>query len=199
LQRDLLERRWRGELSGVAAMRAIGAGYFMAPDQYATALERYLAELAPDATLQARKRLLVLPSEPLSHTHLHQTLEDAGALVVAEDDWYGSRAPGGDVPRTGSALEGIFLKYWTDTATQNVYPSEAREAWFTAHAMRPEVDGVVVYLPPSDHQLGWDYPRLREWLEARCRPHLLVREDASNATARRRIAEQVRSWLEGLR
>src|SRR5579859_2804117 len=199
LQRDLIERRWRGELSGVAAMHAIGAGYFMAPDQYATALERYLAELAPDRTLQARKRLLVLPSEPLSHTHLHQTLEGAGALVVAEDDWYGSRAPGDDVPRTGSALEGILLKYWTDTATQNVYPAEAREAWFTAHAGRPDVDGVVFYLPPSDHQLGWDYPRLRDWLTARGKAHLLVREDASNPEARTRIAEQVRAWLDALR
>jgi benzoyl-CoA reductase/2-hydroxyglutaryl-CoA dehydratase subunit BcrC/BadD/HgdB len=199
LQRDLLERRWRGELSGVAAMRAIGAGYFMAPDQYATALGRYLNELAPDPTLQGRKRLLVLPSEPLSHTHLHQTLEAAGALVVAEDDWYGSRAPGSDIPRTGSALEGILLKYWTDTATQNVYPAEVREAWFTAHAARPDVDGVVFYLPPSDHQLGWDYPRLRDWLTARGKAHLLVREDASNPEARPRITEQARTWLEALR
>ena len=122
LQRDLLERRWRGELAGVDALRAIGAGYFMPPDEYAQALTQYLAELSPNAGLQGRPRLLVVPSEPLSYVHLHQALEDAGGLVIAEDDWWGSRAPGADVPRTGSALEGIFLKYWSDTATRTGLP-----------------------------------------------------------------------------
>ena len=199
LQQKLLDRRWRGEVSGVDALRAIGAGYFMAPDDYAQTLAHYVAELSPIGALQGRPRLLVLPSEPLSHIHLHEALEDAGVLVVAEDDWWGSRAPGANIPRTGSALEGIFLKYWSDTATQQVYPAEAREAWFTEHAARPDVDGVVFYLPPSDHQLGWDYPRLLAWLNQRDKPSLLIREDASTDRGRVSISERAKGWLETLR
>jgi benzoyl-CoA reductase/2-hydroxyglutaryl-CoA dehydratase subunit BcrC/BadD/HgdB len=199
LQHELLDRRWRGEVSGVDALRAIGAGYFMAPDDYAQTLAEYLAELSPIGALEARPHLLVLPSEPLSHTHLHQALEDAGGLVVAEDDGWGSRAPGNDVPRTGSALEGIFLKYWSDSPTQHVYPAEAREAWFTEHAARQDVDGVVFYLPPSDHQLGWDYPRLHAWLNHQGKPSLLIREDASTDRGRVSISERAKDWLETLR
>jgi hypothetical protein len=38
---------------------------------------------------------------------------------------------------------------------------------------------VVFYLPPEDDVVGWDYPRLRETLDQRGIPNLLVREDAS--------------------
>ena len=198
LQRQLLERRWRAELSGVDALQAIGAGYFMPPAQYAETLAAFLAELRPDPPLAERRRLLVLPSEPLSHSHLHQALESAGALVVAEDDAWGSRAPGADVPPAGAALEGIFLKYWLDTPTANVYPAEARESWFLSHALRDAVDGVVFYLPPSDHQLGWDYPRLKAVLDSHGKPALLIRDDAAQPAGRAAITTQVQTWLEAL-
>ena len=195
-QRQVIERRWATELSGVDALQVIGAGYFMAPEDYADTLATYLSELRPSPSLRGRACLLVLPSEPLSHIYLHEALEQAGGLVVAEDDWWGSRAPGEDVPPTGSALEGVFLKYWLDMPTVNVSPAEERESWFLAQLRRPEVDGVVFYLPPSDHQLGWDYPRLKSLVEERGKPSLLVRDDATQADGRETIAEQVRLWLE---
>jgi benzoyl-CoA reductase/2-hydroxyglutaryl-CoA dehydratase subunit BcrC/BadD/HgdB len=136
--------------------------------------------LQPRPELLTRPRLLVMPSEPLAHLSLHRALEGAGGLVVAEDDWWGSRAPGEDVPLAGSASEAIFRKYWLDVATPGVYPAEAREAWLRRNALRDDVDGVIFYLPPSDHQLGWDYPRLKSWLDANEKPSLLLRHDASD-------------------
>jgi benzoyl-CoA reductase/2-hydroxyglutaryl-CoA dehydratase subunit BcrC/BadD/HgdB len=180
LQRKLLEKRWAGALSGVDALQALGAGYFLEPEAYAQALEAYLAGAEPNPTLQRRPSLLVITSEPLSHPGLHRALEAAGGLVVAEDDWWGSRAPGNDVPLAGSAREAIFRKYWLDIATAGVYPAEAREAWLRQNALRADLDGVVFYLPPSDHQLGWDYPRLKRWLDAHDKPSILVRHEAAD-------------------
>jgi benzoyl-CoA reductase/2-hydroxyglutaryl-CoA dehydratase subunit BcrC/BadD/HgdB len=42
LQRQLLDLRWQGRLSGVDALQALGAGYFMPPHAYRDALETYL-------------------------------------------------------------------------------------------------------------------------------------------------------------
>ena len=179
LQRRLLELRWAGALCGVDALQALGAAYFLQPEVYAQALGGYMTEVEPDPDLEARARLLVITSEPLSHLGLHRALEAAGGLVVAEDDWWGSRAPGNDVPLAGSAREAIFRKYWLDIATAGVYPAEAREAWLRQNALRDDVDGVVFYLPPSDHQLGWDYPRLKRWLDEFEKPSILVRHDAA--------------------
>ncbi|MBV9327644.1 MAG: 2-hydroxyacyl-CoA dehydratase [Chloroflexi bacterium] len=195
LQRELLDLRWQGRLSGVDALQALGAGYLMPPHEYRDALETYLQTV--DST-RGGPRLLIVTSEPLSHTELHRALESAGALVVAEDDWWGSRAPGANVPFAGSAREAIFQKYWLDTASSSVYPATAREAWLRQHALRPEVDGVVFYLPPSDHQLGWDYPRLNAWLSGSGKPTLLVRADATIPQSFDSIRFQAERFLESL-
>jgi benzoyl-CoA reductase/2-hydroxyglutaryl-CoA dehydratase subunit BcrC/BadD/HgdB len=199
LQRRLLDRRWAGAISGVDAMHALGAAYFMAPEDYTRALETYLPDLRPSAKLEDRARLLVMPSEPLAHTRLHEALESAGALVVAEDDWWGSRAPGADVPLGGSAKEALFRKYWLETASRGVYPAEARESWFKNHALRPELDGVIFYLPPSDHQLGWDYPRLKSWLDRFEKPSLLLRADATDADGWSCIRSETERFVSTLR
>jgi benzoyl-CoA reductase/2-hydroxyglutaryl-CoA dehydratase subunit BcrC/BadD/HgdB len=140
----------------------------------------------------------VVTAEPLQQVRLHETLEKAGGLVVAEDDWWGSRAPGDDVGFAGSAMEAILRKVWLDTATANVYPPDAREAWLKREAQRPDIDAVVFYLPPSDLQLGWDYPRLVRELEAVGKPSLLLRDDASDETGRAAIASAVGSFLSTL-
>jgi benzoyl-CoA reductase/2-hydroxyglutaryl-CoA dehydratase subunit BcrC/BadD/HgdB len=196
LQRRLLALRWRGALCGVDALTVLGASRFMPPDTYAAALEQYLAHLAPEPSLAARPRLLVVTSEPLSHTRLHAALEDAGALVVAEDDAWGSRAPGADVPLAGSAREAVFQKYWLDTASAGVYPAAAREAWLHEHALRAEVDAVAFYLPPSDHQLGWDYPRLNTWLTRAGKRSLLLRMDAATSEGFEAVRVHARRFLE---
>ncbi|MBV9580541.1 MAG: 2-hydroxyacyl-CoA dehydratase [Chloroflexi bacterium] len=197
-QRRLQELRWQQRVSGVEALEALGAGYFIAPDAYRVALGSYVDSLAERPGLSARPRLLVVTSEPLSHTGLHQAVESAGAWVVAEDDWWGSRAPGADVPLAGSAYEAVFQKAWLDTATPGVYPSTAREAWLREHALREDVDGVVFYLPPSDHQLGWDYPRLNRWLSDHGKATLLVRSDATTPDGAEAIRLDVAHFLESL-
>jgi benzoyl-CoA reductase/2-hydroxyglutaryl-CoA dehydratase subunit BcrC/BadD/HgdB len=199
VQRRLQDLRRSGRVSGVDAMQAIGAGYFMPPAAYKAALESYVAGLAADGeATPAKSRLLVVTSEPLDHTGLHEAVEAAGAVVVAEDDWWGARAPGGDLPLTGSGREAVLLKYWMDTPTSGVYPPQAREAWFQQESARDDVDGVVFYVPPSDQLFGWDYPRLASDLAARGKRSILVRRDAAQPADRQAITKEVAEFVSAL-
>lgn len=197
LQRQVLERRWSGGLRGVEAMQVIGAGSFMHPNSYVETMTAYL-----DRETQENKRrvprLLVISSEPLAYLDLHQTLEAEGATVIAEDDCWGSRAPGDDVPLTGVALDGILQKYWLDTAGEGVYPAQARQGWLKAQALRPEVDGVVFYVPPSDHQFGWDYPALRDWLTELGKPQLLLRWNVTDPEGRLKVQAPAAEFIGAL-
>ena len=131
----------------------------MDPRAYADALEGYLSE--PKA-VSASPRVMVLPSEPLSSVHLHQAIEDAGALVVAEDDWWGAARLALTSRLPARPKESIFHKYWLDTASSGGAAGRGPRSLVAAQQACPDVDCVVFYLPPSDHQLGWDYPRLRD-------------------------------------
>jgi benzoyl-CoA reductase/2-hydroxyglutaryl-CoA dehydratase subunit BcrC/BadD/HgdB len=201
LQRRLMSLRWDGKVAGSEAIEAIGASYFMDAAPYAEALEAWLGTLEASPATQKGPRLLVATSEPFSHTHLHRRLEAAGAVVVSEDDQWGARAPGDDIVTTGNDAQGAILnKYWLDTAHGSVQPREAREAWFLEQIRRPDVDGIVFYLPPSDHQFGWDYPRLAAEVAALDKPSKLLRRNAAIDDAiDADIAEFVGSLKGGLR
>jgi benzoyl-CoA reductase subunit C len=183
LQRRVLEQRWAGRVRGVEAMQVIGAGSYMHPSRYAPALEQYLQELEAAPALTPAPRLLVASSEPLSHLHLHQRLEEAGGLVVAEDDPWGSRAPGDDIASAGDPKQALLQKYWHDTAHAGVSPRDARQAWFLGQFQRPDLDAVIFYVPPGDRQFGWDYPRLAAQVKAAGKPALLLRRDAADDAA----------------
>jgi benzoyl-CoA reductase/2-hydroxyglutaryl-CoA dehydratase subunit BcrC/BadD/HgdB len=200
--RDLLERRRRGEVSGSTAIRAIGAGFFMHPAAFAETLEGWLSDLRPEPDLSGRPRLLVVPSEPLYHPHLHDVLEAAGALVVAEDDAWGARAAGADIPDDASPRPAIFEKYFSDLPTLEVSPRAPREAWLREQIERGDTDrvtAVVFYVPPSDHLFGWYYPGLKEYLDARGVPSLLVRQDVLHDDGRAAISAAAAELVGGLR
>ncbi|MES1203261.1 MAG: 2-hydroxyacyl-CoA dehydratase family protein, partial [Pseudomonadota bacterium] len=138
-------------------------------------------------------------AEPLTHTTLHEAVESAGGRIVAEDDWWGARAPGGDVSLDLPPMEALLAKYCLDTATADSYPVEDRLAWFEQAAQRSDVDGVIFYIPPSDLRYGWDYPRLRASLQEQEKPFLLIREDTNTSTGRAHLAEQAANFIRQVR
>ena len=47
---------------------------------------------------------------------------------------------------------------------------------------------MVFYLPPSDQQFGWDYPRLAAYVSGLGKPSLLLRQHARDDAIAGRIA-----------
>jgi len=176
--RELLKMR-EGSLpkvSGAEALALIGAWYFMDRGEYATLAREALAEL--EARLPLTGPRLLIKGAPQDRPDFTAAVEAQGAIVVAEDDWWGSRAAGGDISLEPvglkeDPLEAIFEKYYADAPSPRVFPAAIADEWFCRKAT--EVDGVVFYLPPDDDVLGWDYPRLRELLDERAIPHVMFR------------------------
>jgi benzoyl-CoA reductase/2-hydroxyglutaryl-CoA dehydratase subunit BcrC/BadD/HgdB len=193
--RKLLHLRRREQrLTGTEALALIGASFFVNGNEYAR-LADGAAALIRDRSPINGKRLLITGSS-LNHRGLHRALEKHGAVVVAEDDWWGSRSAGGDIDcGSGDLLEAIFEKYYFDAPSPRVFPFEIADAWFQEESIN-EIDGVVFYLPPEDCVAGWDYPRRRHYLDARGIPHLLVREDARSISEE--CSERIEIFVRGI-
>jgi benzoyl-CoA reductase/2-hydroxyglutaryl-CoA dehydratase subunit BcrC/BadD/HgdB len=177
IRRLLSMRRRAPRVAGTEALALIGASFFMRRDEYARLAEQ-AAGIIEKRDSVAGKRLMITGSS-LNHRGLHQALEKHGAVVVAEDDWWGSRSAGEDIadePR--NRLKAIFGKYYLNTPSPRLFPFEIVDEWFQGTST-DGIDGVVFYLPPEDCVAGWDYPRRRRYLDERGIPHLLVREDAA--------------------
>lgn len=163
-------------LSGSEALALIGAWYFMDRTEYALLAHEALCEIQTRPPLPGPR--ILIKGTPLESPDFCAAIESHGAIVVAEDDWWGSRAAGRDIDTTIDPVRAIFEKYYFDAPSPRVFPSEIADAWF--HRKAAEVDGVVFYLPHEDDALGWDYPRLREFLDERSIPHLMLRGDSSD-------------------
>ena len=175
--RNLLSlRKPEPKVSGQEALALIGSWFFMNRDEYAHLAEEAV-KMIERRNLLAGKRVLI-EGASLSHRGLHLALEKHGAVVVAEDDWWGSRSSGGDISEgSNDLMRAIFEKYYLDTPSPRIFPFNIADEWFQ-QASVDEIDGVIFYLPPEDCVAGWDYPRRRRYLDERGIPHLLVREDA---------------------
>jgi benzoyl-CoA reductase/2-hydroxyglutaryl-CoA dehydratase subunit BcrC/BadD/HgdB len=176
IRKLLCLRRLEPRVAGTEALALIGASFFMGSREYAR-LAELAVEMIEGRNPHAGKRLMIEGSS-LNHRGLHRALEKHGAIVVAEDDWWGSRSAGEDIADgSNDLLKAIFEKYYLDAPSPRLFPFEIADAWFQREST-DGIDGVVFYLPPEDCVAGWDYPRRRHYLDARGIPHLLVREDA---------------------
>ncbi|MEO8592876.1 MAG: 2-hydroxyacyl-CoA dehydratase family protein [Candidatus Solibacter sp.] len=160
-------------LSGAEALPLLGAYYFMDRADYARLAVRAADIMAARPAIPGPR--VMIKGSMLDHPHLHRAIEGHGAVVAAEDDWWGSRAAGQDVSTELGPLEAVFLKYYEDAPSPRVFPASVADAWFLETAST--VAGVVFYISPDDDVRGWDYPRQRSALDARGIPHLLLRED----------------------
>jgi benzoyl-CoA reductase/2-hydroxyglutaryl-CoA dehydratase subunit BcrC/BadD/HgdB len=96
--RALLEHREgsTSNLRGSEALALIGAWYFMDRTEYALLAQEALREVRTRPPLP-RPRLLI-KGPPLDNSDFCEAIK-SGAIVVAEDDWFGSRAAGRDISR----------------------------------------------------------------------------------------------------
>jgi hypothetical protein len=166
-------------LCGTDALALIGAWYFMDRAEYAPLAREALREIQTRPPL-AGPRILIKGS-PQDAPDFCAAIEAHGAIVVAEDDWWGSRAAGQDIDATADPVRSVFEKYYFDVPSPRVFPSGIADAWF--HRKATEVDGVIFYLSHEDDVIGWDYPRLRAFLDERAIPHLMLRDEDSDQIA----------------
>jgi benzoyl-CoA reductase/2-hydroxyglutaryl-CoA dehydratase subunit BcrC/BadD/HgdB len=166
------------KISGTEALALIGSSFFINRSEYALLAEQSVKLIERRDPLFGKR--VIITGASLNHRGLHQAVEMHGAVVVAEDDWWGSQSAGRDADNgSNDLLKAVFEKYYLDAPSPRLFPFEIADAWFH-RASTDGIDGVVFYLPSEDCVAGWDYPRRRRYLDDRKIPHLLVREDAKS-------------------
>ena len=87
--------------------------------------------------------------------------------------------PDDDVRLDDDPLAGARRQISTPTRSARAHPLTRCAAG--RESMLDDIDAVVVSLPPDDAVFGWDYPALRDLLQARRIPHVCLRGDPYRA------------------
>jgi benzoyl-CoA reductase/2-hydroxyglutaryl-CoA dehydratase subunit BcrC/BadD/HgdB len=171
--RRLLElRRPVPRAAGTEVFPLLAAFWEMDPDRY--------SEMASDAASRIAARppmagpRVLLTGAPVDGHALHDAIESHGAVVVDEVGPWGSGAAGDDVRIDDDPIAAVAEKYRADSIGARTPVDKLRRS---TESKLDEVDAVVVSLPPDDAVFGWDYPALRDVLDARRIPHVCLRCD----------------------
>jgi benzoyl-CoA reductase/2-hydroxyglutaryl-CoA dehydratase subunit BcrC/BadD/HgdB len=169
--RRLVElRRPVPRVAGSEVFPLLAAFWEMEPDRYATMADDAASRIASRPPLAGPRVLLT--GAPVDTPTLHEAIESHGAVVVAEVGPWGSDAAGEDVRIDDDPVAALADKYRTDSIGARTPVDSLRRV---TERMLDEVDAVVVSLPPNDAVFGWDYPALRNLLNARRIPHVCLR------------------------
>jgi benzoyl-CoA reductase/2-hydroxyglutaryl-CoA dehydratase subunit BcrC/BadD/HgdB len=121
---------------------------------------------------------LLIAGVPLDHAALHRRIEAMGAVVVAEDTPWGTRAPGRDIDAETDPFQAVCAKYFDDVPSPRSSAAAGR-TWFERRIVE-DIDGAVFVLPDDDSVFGWDYPAQRQLLDTHGTPHVRLRGTGSN-------------------
>jgi benzoyl-CoA reductase/2-hydroxyglutaryl-CoA dehydratase subunit BcrC/BadD/HgdB len=169
--RRLVElRRPVPRVAGSEVFPLLAAFWEMEPDRYATMADDAASRIASRPPLAGPRVLLT--GAPVDAPTLHEAIESHGAVVVAEVGPWGSDAVGEDVRIDDNPVAALADKYRTDSIGARTPVDSLRRV---TERMLDGVDAVVVSLPPNDAVFGWDYPALRNLLNARRIPHVCLR------------------------
>jgi hypothetical protein len=166
-------RRTVPRVAGTEVFPLLAAFWEMEPDRYAKMATDAVSRIAARPPLAGARVLLT--GSPLDGHTLHEAIESHAAVVVDEVGPWGSGAAGDDVRIDDDPVAALADKYRADSIGTRTPVHSLRR--LTA-SMLDDVDAVVVSLPPDDAVFGWDYPALRDVLQARGIPHVCLRGDS---------------------
>jgi hypothetical protein len=162
-------------IKGSEVLPLLSAFWQLPPDDYVHLAEEAADDIAQRPPLDGPRVLLA--GAPVDGSALHATIESHGAIVVEEVGPWGSGAAGDDVDSVGDPLLALADKYRRDANGPRTPVGALRNS---ISRMLVGIDAVVVSLPVEDTAFGWDYPALRDLLQARRIPHACLRGDLSD-------------------
>ena len=172
LRRLVALRGGRPRVTGAAVLPLIGAFWQVAPEEYAPLATAAADSIARRPPLDGPRVLLL--GAPVDGPTLHAAIEAHGAIVVSETGPWGLPAAGEDVADGADPFAAVAEKYRRDAWGPRTPLADCRR-WI-ARALA-DVDAAVVSMPPDDAVFGWDYPWVREQLQARQIPHVCLTHD----------------------
>ena len=165
-------RRTVPRVAGTEVFPLLAAFWEMEPHRYVKMANDAASRIAARPPLAGARVLLT--GAPVDGHTLHQAIESHGGVVVDEVGPWGSGCAGGDVRIDADPVAALADKYRADAIGARTPVDSLRRL---AEGMLSDVDAVVVSLPPDDAVFGWDYPWLRDVLQARRIPHVCLRGD----------------------
>jgi len=151
-------------LSGVDALRAIGAGQVMPIAEHKRLLHSLLGELhnAPGKT---GRRVFLTGSEH-EYPDVYEAIEGEGCVIVGEDHDWGDRAFFDLIDEQADPIDALADAYQFGAPASAKYGVAERATYTAQQASAAAADVVLAFIRAGDDAPGWDVAHQRQALAA---------------------------------
>ncbi|MFC1867274.1 2-hydroxyacyl-CoA dehydratase subunit D [Thermodesulfobacteriota bacterium] len=151
-------------LSGTEALQIIGSSIFMLKDEHNKLLTRFLEEA--DKLPERDGMRLFVTGSPMDNLQFYELVESCNAVIVGEDSCWGKRYADDPVATSLDPLEAIADRYHLKSPCPWMYPMALRPKYCLQKSLEAKAQGAVFFIDEWDYAQAWDYPDLKEALEA---------------------------------
>jgi benzoyl-CoA reductase subunit C len=173
-------------LTGAQALQIIGSAATTSKIEHNELLR---ALLKAAESLPAHTGLPVVYSGTETETLIpYEAIEAGGAVIVADDQEWGSRAVETLTDETIDPMDAIVDRYQFRSPASAGHVVKERAPYLIDVVARSGAQAVAFYIQAIDHPASWDYPRLRDRLNAsgvatlELGPRHYLEEDAQGLT-----------------
>lgn len=185
-------------VSGVEALKLIGASMFMPRHRYNLLLRDFLAE-AQDRTGLSGVRVFVTGSTQ-DHPYFYELVEGCGAVIVGEDHDWGNRHFAGEADAPADdPVDAITDRYHLRPPGSSRATVSQRVAALVEQVRSCGAQAVIFYILEADHAPAWDLPEQRRALEKMGVPVLVLDRQPYRWSGGEEIREEVQAFLEAVR
>jgi benzoyl-CoA reductase/2-hydroxyglutaryl-CoA dehydratase subunit BcrC/BadD/HgdB len=194
---NALRREVPARLSGADALRVFATAWRMDRAAHTDMLRGLLAEAA--SAPPPRGVRVMVKGSPHDTTRFYDLVEDAGAVVVADDHLTGECMIEACADEDIDPMEALTQKYHLRMPSIRSYPQAAQDVRFLERVEAASVQAVVFYHDEHDDTLGWDYPDQKRALDQRGVPSVFLKQQSYRSPDSEAQREAVRALLEQVR
>lgn len=180
-------------VSGVEALEIYGASHFMEPQAFQKALTEFIAEANAREPLSGKR--VYMGGSPLDHTAFYRIVEDAGAIVVAEDHCWGARCAELTVGEDGDPFEALAARFVAQPACSLRASIDDITDANVARARASGAQGAIYNVMQGDTPQMWETPSQLDALREGGMPCLHLKRVPYRIEDPAPIAEQVSAFV----
>ena len=187
------------KISGCDALQIMGASYFMDKEEFNRLLKIFLRDAAQLPVLTGKR--IFVEGSPLDNLAFYELVESCGAIIVNEDNCWGSRSFEDlvDTERFPDQLEAIAQRYHYKAPCGAIFwPANARCNYCKKKVEEIPSDGVIFYILENDAHGLWDYVDQEPAFRQQNHKTLALKEQPYDMSNAEELCEQISAFLETL-
>lgn len=180
-------------ISGSELFKLLVAGSIIPPEEFNGLLREVVAEVATGSKAGTPLPRILFWGSIIDDVRLYQLIEDAGAQIVTDDTCIGTRTYLRNIDMSQGIMGGLAKAYFEEFKCPRTDRGPGVERFDYLQELIDEykVDGVVCYVLSFCDPHKLDYPDLRDYLQQKEIPSMLIDDDYSLSNL-----ESLRSRLE---